>query len=283
MKYLRCAALAARAASASASLYPKLRACTRGRLAVLTNETCAAPHPQPYPLVCNGRRLVLLVCAVLGPAAATGAAGARRALHADGALAPGPGAGVPLQGHAAGPAAAVAGADADAAQAQAQPGGAEEGKPLFDYKDMGAALANLILLQARLQALLSACARRRAPDYSLESLCMAGSTVECAHRCRPGGLCWAQHTGALPTSLSFCAQRPALCEAQRLCNVLVHIASRRLSDGSLDQPHSSTVHLLSPSSQRPRGERPLARTPLGYPPRCRADHLTGAAVLRVAA
>ena len=99
--------------------------------------------------MCIARRLVLLVCAVAAPAAATGAAGSRRALHANGALAPGPSAGTPLAGSAAAPAPAVTGADADVARAQAGLGGAEAGKPLFDYKDMGAALANLILLQVR--------------------------------------------------------------------------------------------------------------------------------------
>ncbi|KAK9821905.1 hypothetical protein WJX81_000474 [Elliptochloris bilobata] len=91
---------------------------------------------------------LLLACAAVSQAATSRAAAARRALHASEALSPGPGSSAPLSGHADAPAAAVAGAEADAASTQTGAGGRDAGHSgLFDYKQMGAALAQLILLQ----------------------------------------------------------------------------------------------------------------------------------------
>ena len=198
MKCLRCAALCGRAgpmalprSTLSLSLASTLSLSLAYARASFT--TSAPPHTGRSHTVCSACRLVLLVCVVLAPAAATGAVGARRALHAYGALAPGPSGATPLAGHAAAPAAAVAGADADAARAQAGP---EAGKPLFDYRDMGAALAHLILLQARaLRGAAHETAAQR-PCALRSALLPRGPSVRrCAQRRCPVPLCMVLHPG----------------------------------------------------------------------------------------
>lgn len=72
---------------------------------------------------------------------------ARRALFDSAADSPAPSASA-QQPAAGAPSAAVAGTAANAASTEAH-GGDEANLGLFDYKQMGAALAQLILLQAR--------------------------------------------------------------------------------------------------------------------------------------